>query len=192
MSSGSSQPPKRRGRPPGSSLPSKRRGRPPGSSQPPKRRGRPPGEQPSPYMLKKAAQSSSLEVVVAARERSTSSPEYVIYACQWDNCHAKLHNLPTLRKHISKVHKPSDDEITNEEHLCRWENCQATFNLTSECLDHIESNHLYPIGMWLGDGPSSTQIGKPQLLEVSFFLLDYCSVMRPPNPLQYILEQTII
>jgi len=156
-------------------------------------------------MLKKAAASSGLQVAVPVRRRSTSSPQYDIYACQWHNCDAKLHNLPTLRKHIAKVHKPLDDETTSEGHLCWWKDCRTlehrdaetkpkvTFHSTSDWLDHIESDHLHPIGMELGDGPSSAQTGKPQPFEVSKYFyhryhhpsphfLRFRSAIRPLSP----------
>jgi hypothetical protein len=167
------------------------------SSQLPKRRGRPlhhPSKQPSAYMLKKAATMSAVQVAIPARRRSTSSPQYDIYACEWYNCDAKLHNLPTLRKHIAKVHKPLDDEITSEEHPCWWKNCRTlehrdeetkpkvTFNSTSDWLDHIESDHLHPIGMQLGDGPSSVQTGKPKPFEVSKYFYHRRHPSPPPPP----------
>ncbi|KAF7505583.1 hypothetical protein GJ744_000663 [Endocarpon pusillum] len=148
------------------------------SSEPAKRRGRPPGSKnraTSAYMLKKAAKSSGLHVAVPTPRRSTSPPQYNIYACQWRKCDVKLHNLSTLRKHIARVHKVPDDEAKGEGQPCWWKNCrtlrvngaeispEVTFNSTSDWLDHVESDHLHPIGMKLGDGPSSTQTD-PQTL----------------------------
>jgi hypothetical protein len=152
------------------------------SSEPVKRRGRPPGSKnkhSSGLMLKKAAKSSAVQVSVPAPRRSTSPPQYYIYTCQWRRCDAKLHNLPTLRKHIAKVHRVSDDEIKKDGQPCWWKECRTlepngeeivpkvTFNSVSDWLDHIESDHLHPLGMKVGDGPSSAQTGKPKPFEVS-------------------------
>ncbi|ERF68702.1 hypothetical protein EPUS_05763 [Endocarpon pusillum Z07020] len=151
------------------------------SSEPAKRRGRPPGSKnkaTSAYLLKKAAKSSGLQVSVSTPRRSTSPPQYNIYACQWRKCDVKLHNLSTLRKHIARVHKVPDDEAKGEGQPCWWKNCrtlrikdaeispEVTFTSTSAWLDHVESDHLHPIGMKLGDGPSSKQTGKPKPFEV--------------------------
>lgn len=147
-----------------------------------RRRGRPPGAKakyPSAHLLKKAARSSDVQVSVPAARRSASPLHYNTYACQWRNCGAKLHNLPTLRKHIAKVHKVSDDEVRGEGRPCWWRKCRTlekkgeeivpkvTFNSTSDWIDHVESDHLYPLGLKLGDGPSSAQIGKPEPFEAS-------------------------
>jgi hypothetical protein len=170
-------------------------------AQPAKRRGRPPvhkSKHPSAYMLKKAVKSSGLQVSVPVRRRSTSPPQYNIYACQWRDCDAKLHNLPTLRKHITKVHKAADDEPRSEGLPCWWKNCRTlehrgeesipkvTFNSTADWLHHIESDHLHPIGMKLGDGPSSAQTGKPQPFEVSKYFYHHppprSRSAMPPRP----------
>lgn len=142
----------------------------------PRRRGRPPGSKtksPSAAMLKKVTNSSGIQVSIPARRRSTSPPQYNIYACQWRKCDAKLHNLPTLRKHMARVHKIADDQIQREGQPCWWKQCRTlerrgeefipsvTFNSTSDWLEHIESDHLHPLGMELGDGPSTAQTGKP-------------------------------
>ncbi len=133
-------------------------------------------------MLKKAAKAakaSGLQESVPTPRRSTSPPQYNIYACQWRKCDAKLHNLSTLRKHIARVHEVPADETKGEGQPCWWKNCrtlkvndaeispEVTFNSTSDWLDHVESDHLHPIGMKLGDGPSSTQTGKPKPFEVA-------------------------
>ena len=153
------------------------------SLQPLKRpRGRPPGSKtknPSMSLLKKAVRSSDAQVSLGTTSRSTSPQQYNVYPCQWRKCNAKLHNLPTLRKHIARVHKVSDEEIKDEGQPCWWKKCRTveingeeivpkvTFNSTSDWLDHIDSDHLYPLGLKLGDGPSSAQTGKPKPFEVS-------------------------
>lgn len=157
-------------------------------------RGRPPGakNKPSPQsMVKKATRPLGVKVSVPAPRRSTSSPQYDIYACQWDSCNAKLHNLPTLRKHIEKVHKVSDEELKSEGQPCWWENCRTlapagvemiskvTFNSASDWLDHVNSDHLHPLGMELGDGPSSAQTGKPKPFEVAKYLYHHQLTLNP-------------
>jgi hypothetical protein len=159
------------------------------SLQPPKRRGRPPGSKMKPpaTLVKIATKPSSLQVSIPASRRSTSPSQYHIYVCRWRNCDAKLHNLATLRKHIARVHKVSDDEIKGEGQPCWWKNCRTiqdedeeilprvTFNSTSDWLDHIESDHLHALGLKYGDGPSSAQTGKPKPFEVSKFFY------KPPS-----------
>ena len=152
------------------------------SPGPAKRRGRPPGSKNRPASMslpKKAAKSSGPEVSIPIPRRSTSAPQYNIYACRWRKCNAKLHNLPTLRKHVARVHKVTDDQTRGEGQPCLWKKCRTlevqgeeivpkvTFNSTSDWLDHIDSDHLHAIGMELGDGPSSAQTGKPKPFEVS-------------------------
>jgi hypothetical protein len=149
------------------------------SAEPQKRRGRPPGSKnkhPTGRPMK-TAKDSGVQVSIPVRRGSTSPPSYNIYACQWRKCNADLHNLPTLRKHIARVHKLPDDEIKAEGQPCWWKKCRTlerkadaivskvTFNSTSDWLEHVESDHLHPLGMKLGDGPSSAQTGKPKDLE---------------------------
>ncbi len=155
-----------------------------------RRRGRPPGSRNKDYyasMVKKAATS------IPALGRSPSPPQYNVYACQWQKCDAKLHNLPTLRKHIARVHRVGDDELKSEGQPCWWKQCrtleakggeivpQVTFTSTSDWLEHIKSDHLHHLGMKLGDGPSSAQTGKPKTsFEVSkYFYHPPSHIMNP-------------
>jgi hypothetical protein len=162
-----------------------------------RRRGRPPGSKskhPSIKMLKKAAKSSGVLVAIPPPRRSTSPPHYNIYACEWRKCDAKLHNLPTLRKHIARVHKVSDEETKSEGQPCWWKMCRTleikdeeiipkvTFNSTSDWLDHVESDHIYPIGLKLGDGPSSALTGKPKPFEVSKYFYQPSTTSSNPVP----------
>lgn len=143
-----------------------------------KRRGRPPGaknKHPSLTAMKKAANTSPL-VSMPSRPRSPPPAPFDIYDCQWRQCDAKLHNLATLRRHISKVHRPSNEEAIKFGHTCWWKKCRTLlrnedrtttpkerFQSHSEWMDHIDEDHLHRLGMEKGDGPSTTHIGKPQI-----------------------------
>jgi hypothetical protein len=144
-----------------------------------KRRGRPPGaknKQPSLTVVKKAANTSPL-VSIPSRPRSSPPPaHFEVYDCEWRKCNAKLHNLATLRKHISKVHRPSAEEAIKWGHICWWKKCRTLirnedktvtpkerFQSHSEWMDHIDKDHLHPLGMEKGDGPSTSHIGKIHL-----------------------------
>jgi hypothetical protein len=143
-----------------------------------KRRGRPPGaknKHPSFTAMKKAAKTSPV-VSIPSGPRSPPAAHFEIYDCQWRKCNAKLHNLATLRKHISKVHPPSTGEAVKWGYTCWWKKCRTLtrnedktvtptklFQSHSEWMDHIEEDHLHPLGMEKGDGPSTSHIGKPQL-----------------------------
>ena len=153
----------------------------------PRRRGRPPGSKnkhSSVELLKKAVKVPIAQVSDQNRAASLSPspPPPLIYECHWHMCNAKLHNLPTLRKHISRMHKPENNDLIKHGYSCWWKKCQylkrqedrtfsATkqFELYADWLDHIERDHLHPIGMDLGDGPSSSIIGKPELALSRFF-----------------------
>ena len=159
-----------------------------------RRRGRPPGaknKKPSQATVKKAARIANTEISVPSQQE-LAEPDYTVYACEWRGCSAELHNLPTLRKHITKAHKLPDVGIEQTGQPCWWKGCRTlqasgdkilprvTFNSTSDWMDHIESDHLYAVAMELGDGPSSKQTGKPKLIfEGSKYLFHAPSVFVP-------------
>ena len=140
------------------------------------KRGRPPGsknKRPSLLTMKHTANAST--VVSVATE-----PHYEIYRCHWRKCSALLHNLPTLRRHIAKVHRPSTEDVQAHGYTCWWKNCRTlhrnldktitpttTFDSQSEWLAHIDEDHLEPIGKEKGDGPSTSHIGKRTTFDVS-------------------------
>lgn len=142
-----------------------------------RRRGRPPGSKnkhPSLVATKKA--NTSPFVSIPSRPRSPSPAHFEVYDCQWRLCSAKLHNLSTLRKHISKVHQPPPEEAIKWGYTCWWKKCKTLvrnddktvtpkerFQSHSEWIDHINKDHLHPLGMEKGDGPATSHIGKPQL-----------------------------
>jgi hypothetical protein len=109
-------------------------GRPPGPSRTP---GRPPGSSKTPVATPSAVHAP-----------------YPVFACDWDNCHAELHNLEMLAKHIYKVHVPYT--IT-----CEWKGCSCDDKLpAAQLVQHIRSSHLDPIAWRLGDGPSVPETGE--------------------------------
>jgi hypothetical protein len=143
-----------------------------------RRRGRPLGaknKHPSLTAMKKVANTSPL-LSIPSRSYSPPPASFDIYDCQWRKCNAKLHNLATLRRHISKVHRPSTEEAIKLGHTCWWKKCKTLqrnedrtvtprerFQSHSEWMDHIDEDHLHPLGMEKGDGPSTAHIGKPQI-----------------------------
>ncbi|RJE24375.1 C2H2 finger domain protein [Aspergillus sclerotialis] len=73
---------------------------------------------------------------------------YPVFMCKWKDCHASLHNLSILKKHVMKIHIPH--------HLtCEWDGCKRAENMAAAKLyEHILSEHVEPIAWELGDGPS--------------------------------------
>lgn len=148
-----------------------------------RKRGRPPGsknKQPTIAEMKRAA----TPVVIVPPPQAPPPTSFTVYKCKWRSCSAQLHNLPTLRAHIAKVHKPSTETVQEDGHICWWKNCRylkqelagtvrvlKSFDSHSDWLEHIENEHLHPLGMIHGDGPSTTHIGKRKLdLDLSQFL----------------------
>ena len=154
-----------------------------------KRRGRPPGaknKHPSLTAMKRAANTSPL-ISIPSRPRSPPPAHFDVYDCQWRKCNAKLHNLATLRKHISKVHRPSTEEAIKYGHTCWWKKCKTLqrnedktvtpkerFQSHADWMDHIEEEHLHTLGMEKGDGPSTAHIGKPELQPFDVKKYLYC------------------
>jgi hypothetical protein len=100
---------------------------------------------------------------------------YAEYACKWENCQARLHNLPTLKKHINKVHGKSDQK---GRFTCKWENCPKMIQVADKetgevrqmpqyhyfpnqesMLEHVDKAHVGPIAWKLGDGPPDGLLG---------------------------------
>ena len=159
-----------------------------------KRRGRPPGaknKHPSLTAMKKAANTSPL-ISIPSRPRSPPPAHFDVYDCQWRKCNAKLHNLATLRKHVSKVHRPSTEEAIKYGHTCWWKKCKTLqrnedktvtpkerFQSHTDWMDHIDGEHLHTLGMEKGDGPSTAHIGKPELQPFDVKKYLYCSHDNP-------------
>ncbi|OJD10909.1 hypothetical protein AJ78_08205 [Emergomyces pasteurianus Ep9510] len=121
----------------------------------PRRRGRPPGAK---NKLKFADQ---VEVAIP----TTSAPKaskipYSTFKCEWKGCDAQLHNLQTLRKHVSRLHIPSGN-VTGAS--CLWVGCNGSGSSpTSDNLtDHMEKTHLSALAWTLGEGPGSVRSDHP-------------------------------
>ncbi|KAG8673533.1 hypothetical protein FPOAC2_06979 [Fusarium poae] len=102
----------------------------------PKRRGRPPKFQsPPPREL-----------------YYRTNVQFFPFLCEWMDCKAELHNLETLRRHVSKVHGDSIE--------CLWGKCgrlekPPEFEDDEGFEDHIEEAHLVPLSWHVGDGPNN-------------------------------------
>ncbi|KAE9965782.1 hypothetical protein BLS_007395 [Venturia inaequalis] len=94
---------------------------------------------------------------------------YAEYACKWDGCRARLHNLATLKKHVNKVHGRPDPKGC---FTCKWEGCPKMIQVADKdtgevrempqyhhfpnqelMLEHVDKAHVGPIAWKLGDGP---------------------------------------
>lgn len=84
-----------------------------------------------------------------------SSPvPYPVYACEWANCPAELHNVELLKKHVLKCHVPYS--LT-----CGWRGCTCSDMMTAaQLLEHVKTNHIGPLAWKLGDGPSMHRSGE--------------------------------
>ncbi|KAI1624061.1 hypothetical protein EDD37DRAFT_397031 [Exophiala viscosa] len=171
-----------------------------------KRRGRPPGAKNIHPSVRELKATSNQPTQFSVSVPSPSSPSLPLFRCRWKGCKAHLHNLDTLRQHITKVHRPSEGERKDYGYICWWRKCrylkedkdglihpEKTFDDDSEWLEHIEEDHLYSVAMKLGDGPSTKHIGKQKssVFDVSRF------VFNPParekaRTRSYLEPQTIL
>ncbi|KAL7948249.1 hypothetical protein V8C42DRAFT_313930 [Trichoderma barbatum] len=103
-----------------------------------KRRGRPPkASSPLPWQVYRTLQTS-----------------FAAFLCEWSGCKAELHNLDTLRRHVSVVHCKKAPLV------CRWGTCAQSPSLeqfpnASSLRAHIEKKHLVPFSWHIGDGPQN-------------------------------------
>lgn len=141
----------------------------------PKKRGRPVGSK-NKYtsMASLRNQAAGLSVNVPSRESRENTPRRDKFKCKWKKCSVVLHNLDTLRKHIGRNHRPSIDDIgAGDGYTCWWKHCQyiqkdeegefyvtKKFDDREEWIRHIEREHITPIAMRYGDGPSVAHVGK--------------------------------
>lgn len=177
----------------------------PGSFYPSgKRRGRPPGAKnlhPSVAALKIAAkQPAQISVSIPS---PTSLP---VFRCRWKNCHIQLHNMETLRNHVSRVHEPTKDEIDQFGYICWWKRCrflkvdenglvhsEKAFDTVGEWLEHVEEDHLSPIAFKNGDGPATKHIGKPKSSSFDVSRFRYSPMPREKTrTCSYLDPQTIL
>ncbi|KAK5947311.1 hypothetical protein PMZ80_001461 [Knufia obscura] len=145
-----------------------------------KRRGRPPGSKnkyPSLGGLKNQAAlaTSGVKINVPVRDPTPSGKDK--FKCKWKKCSTVLHNLDTLRKHIGRVHRLGTEDVVSGGYTCWWKKCKflkqddngdwittKAFDHWEDWLKHIERDHITPIGMNWGDGPS-TQHVDPQVIQ---------------------------
>ncbi|KAL6860947.1 hypothetical protein J3F83DRAFT_763086 [Trichoderma novae-zelandiae] len=105
-----------------------------------KRRGRPPkAPSPLPWQVYRSLQTS-----------------FVAFLCEWSGCKAELHNLDTLRRHVSVVH------CRKAPFICRWGACAqmpasaCEFPDEPSLQEHVEDAHLVPFSWHVGDGPRNS------------------------------------
>ena len=149
----------------------------------PKRRGRPPGSRNKQARISHVKKAATTAVTAASVD--TAPPLYHVYKCRWRLCEAQLHNLPTLRKHVAKVHRSPPKDAAEKHFACWWKNCEHIkkdsqgspivdhfFESQVDLIEHVET-HLQPIGSKFGDGPSTVHIGKHvQAIDLSEFVYD--------------------
>ncbi|KAL2356709.1 hypothetical protein BJ546DRAFT_838331 [Cryomyces antarcticus] len=108
----------------------------------------------------------------AKKAKDDPQPACLVFKCQWRDCKAELHNLETLREHVTKLHgKPA----IHGGYDCFWDGCrQATasvgergkgkaamkhasvdFSTQPEWSNHMEKVHFNPLAWSLGDGPAA-------------------------------------
>lgn len=168
----------------------------------PKRRGRPPGSKSKNMSV--AAMQRAARQVTSVTSPSLSGPHLPIFRCRWKGCKSHLHNSETLQQHISKVHGQLEENI--DEYACWWKKCRflkedsdgmwqpvQTFPLKEDWLKHIEKDHIYPITLKQGDGPSTKHIGKPtkSSLDVSRFRF-HPQLASKTRTFSYLDPQTIL
>lgn len=138
---------------------------------PPKRRGRPP-KQPSPE-----------------KKLLPLDPMFPIYKCEWHKCSAELHNLATLRLHLSKLHSKRENGMFR----CLWKGCskdkdgdksspdleiitQYEFKDEDDWKKHLEKKHILRYAWHMGDGPTNS-LGKIHfLMSISYTMTSYASL----------------
>jgi hypothetical protein len=142
-----------------------------------KRIGRPPGaknRQPTIGAMRRAAarQLGQEETPKPASPATTSSMP--VFKCRWKGCHAQLHNLDTLRNHVSKVHRPTTEQLKDQPgYICWWKKCELLqqdeegnfaptkiFIARQEWTEHIETSHIYAVARKFGDGPTTKYTGE--------------------------------
>lgn len=101
-------------------------------------------------------------------------PKFVPFVCEWKNCPAELHNLDTLRAHLSTVHlkkQPSGGPL-----MCLWKKCcrehevvdletgessvidkgmGVEFKTKEEWRNHVKEAHLDHVARYQGEGPKT-------------------------------------
>jgi hypothetical protein len=101
-----------------------------------------------------ASKVAKIEVAIPLNP-AVPDPSYPVFACDWNNCQAQLHDINTLKVHVNKVHVPRETS-------CRWHGCpNAVRPYTGEELrKHLELAHIQPLAWQYGDGPSVNGTGE--------------------------------
>ncbi|ERS96316.1 hypothetical protein HMPREF1624_07226 [Sporothrix schenckii ATCC 58251] len=93
------------------------------------------------------------------------------FVCEWTGCRAELHNMATLRKHVTVVH----GRPTGAANTCQWRRCADRQTVPTRykddtdtdadgqtLLEHVEYQHLAPLEWHRGDGfVNNGHIGPP-------------------------------
>lgn len=142
-----------------------------------RKRGRPPGSK-NKYsnvgsLKDQAAAMAAVRINIPPRDPHPNPSARENFKCKWRKCSTVLHNLDTLKRHVEKIHSPSKDDLDSEGYTCWWKKCPhlkqsdtgewiAThaFKRREEWLAHIEREHITPIALKHGDGPSTIHTGK--------------------------------
>jgi hypothetical protein len=127
-----------------------------------------------PSTLRNSTPRDNEPILIDSRSPSASNKmnRYQSFKCKWQDCKAELHNLDTLRKHVSKVHRSSINSSGFIE--CHWANCATevtdevaliglhieqhkpkSFTTITNWMQHLEQLHFSPLSWELGDGPAS-------------------------------------
>lgn len=124
------------------------------STSGPRRRGRPLGAKNKPTF----ADRVEVAIPTSSSPKAAQRP-YRTYKCEWKGCDAQLHNLQTLRKHVTRLHIPKDNVIGLS---CLWAGCSGTGNTftNNKLADHLEKIHLSALAWTLGEGPGSVRSGE--------------------------------
>ncbi|OJD22986.1 hypothetical protein ACJ73_05659 [Blastomyces percursus] len=118
-----------------------------------RRRGRPPVPKNKPRF----ADRVEIAIPTSSSPYTPRTP-FHMYKCEWKGCDAQLHNLQTIRKHVTRLHIPRD---MNTEASCLWAGCSEGRNkfTRDDLAGHLENNHLSTLAWTLGEGPGSVRSG---------------------------------
>jgi hypothetical protein len=127
-----------------------------------------------PSMLRNSTPRDNEPIRIDSRSPSASNKTncYQSFKCKWQGCKAELHNLDTLTKHVSKMHRSSINssgfiechwancatEVTDEDAmtgLCTEQHKPKSFTTIANWMQHLEQLHFSPLSWELGDGPAS-------------------------------------
>lgn len=142
--------------------------------------------------------------------------KYVPFLCEWKGCHAELHNLETLRLHITSVHGRKLVGHGKGVRICKWGKCgikveeadeeskspvpilidddsnpkarKVEFSSKKEWKEHIENAHLIPFAWHMGDGPKATCLDLKEPDAIPHWLCDSEGNQVTPSATMLTLE----